>query len=367
MPFNPALAGLALRWLGETSAAAALTLLAWSLAQTGATYLLLASTYRALGMERGAIRWGLALLCLLPLFVQQEAVDFRFWEGGSAALLAALNLRLLVHFDRRPALDAKAMIGVATLSAITFFICPPAGLASSLCWVVFAFRTLPLQRVAPFGAFMAVATGAILLPWAMRNVDVLGEFVPIRSNFGLELALANHPAAVYGATPERIFAARLATVHPAASPAARADVREHGEVAYSRKLGGAAADWIRAHPADFVRLWFRHLREFFLPSAWQMHFSGWNGHRAIRATGVSIVQALGLIGLALALYRRTPAYGYVALYIGALALPFAAFQPTARYTWLIWGLLAYPAVALLFALGGQVRVRLMRSAATQPH
>ncbi|UZK66437.1 hypothetical protein [Sphingomonas sp. M1-B02] len=348
LPISAAIAALPI-WLFGIGSASAILLLGWSLLQTAAAYLLLHRLFQRLDSDARVTRWGLALLCLAPPFVPQEVLDFRFWEGAGALCLGAVNLLLILRYEEDGRFGWRRMLLAAALSAFTFFYCPPVGLAVDTCWAWFALRRLPFAQWTRFAALAAAALALLLVPWAARNAQMLGEPVLVRSNFGLEFALANHPAAVSGTAQEHIFANRLLEIHPyqklgKGQQALRA---AGGEVAYFRMLGAQTLRWVADHLADFVRLSLRHLREFFFPRAWQMYFSGWEGMRDARAWTISLVNLFGLIGLAIGLYRRRRGYMLLALYVATIALPYALFQPMPRYIYLVYGVLAFLAVEAL--------------------
>ncbi|UYY58676.1 hypothetical protein [Sphingomonas sp. S2-65] len=348
LPASSAIAALPI-WLFGVGRTAAVALLVWSLAQTAAAYLLLQALFRRLGSDPLVARWGLALLCLAPPFVPQEVLDFRFWEGAGAVCLAAANLLLILRYQEAGGFGWRRMLFVSGLCALTFFYCPPVGLAVDACWGWFALTRLPFRHAARFAVLAAIALALVLTPWAIRNAQVMGAPVLIRSNFGLEFALANHPGAVSGANPERVFAQRLDEIHPY-DPHGRGQAALRaagGEVAYFRELGTRTWHWVASHPVAFARLTLRHLREFFFPRAWQMYFTGWEGLRDARALTISLVNLLGLIGLAIGLYRRRPGYPLLAIYVGVVALPYALLQPMSRYIYLVYGLLGYLAVEAL--------------------
>ncbi|MBO9624682.1 MAG: hypothetical protein J7500_18395 [Sphingomonas sp.] len=351
LPASPAIAGFWMWLFGPGTSAANIALLGWCLAQVVAAWLLLRALFRALDADPRVTRWGMALLCLAPAFAPQEAIDFRYWEGASALALAALNLLLIVRHDAGRPFGWRALGSAAALWALTFFICPPAGLATAACWAVFALRRLPPSRRLAFGAASALAAALLLAPWALRNQRVLGAPVLLRSNFGLEFAIANHPAAISGHRPEYVFASRLAAIHPygKASPGQAALRAAGGEVAYSRALGAETWRWAAANPWDFARLSLRHLREFFFPRPWQMYFTGWEGMRAARAYTIALVNLLGLIGLAIGLWQRRRGYWVLAVYLAVLALPYALLQPMSRYIYLAYGVLAFLAIEAVLA------------------
>jgi hypothetical protein len=285
------------------------------------------------------------------VFAPQETVDFRWWEGAASVCLGCLNLLLILRYQKHDAPRLRDLALAAALWAVTAFVNPVTGLAAAACWAVFALRRLPFARAAQFAAMAAGGFALLVTPWALRNAQVLGAPVLLRSNFGLELALGNYPGAVSGATPAETFEQRLKAIHPYHSAAARAEiVRMGGEVAYSKALGAQAEHWIVAHPAQFVLLSLRHLGELFFPQSWQMYFNGWDQMRAPRAIVMSMIDLLGLLGLAMGLYARRPGYAMLTLFITLSALPYAIVQPVPRYTFLIYGLLAFLAAELLVRL-----------------
>ncbi len=351
-PLNPLVAGGVMWLFGPGSAAANLALLGWSLAQCFAGYLLVRLLFLRLGADPLAVRWGTAFLFLVPPFVQQEVIDFRYWEGGSAMALTALNLLMLLRLDRERTAGLRFMAAIALVWALTLFVSPPAGLALGACWAVVACRRLPFAQAARLAALTAVALALLVGPWTIRNATVLGDPIVLRSNAGLELALANHPAALSGERPEQVFYDRLNAIHPAANAAAMRRVAESGEAAYARALGEQTWRWLRANPAAFVTLWTRHVGEYLFPRPWQMYFTGWPEWREARAFTISLVQLLGLIGLAAALAGRRHGYWTIAAYVALTVLPYGLFQPTVRYIFPLYALLALLAAE---AVAGAIR------------
>lgn len=239
-------------------------------------------------------------------FVPQETIDFRYWEGASALCLATVNMLMIARLDATAQASRRMIATIAGLSAVTFFVCPPVGLAVDCCWAVAALRRLPFRQSIAIALASAMTLALVVAPWAVRNQAALGAPVLLRSNAGIELAIANYPGALSERPdPAHAFAARLNAVHPAANPALRPLIaRRGGEVAYADALGALTWRWIAAHPGDTTRLWLRHLHRFFFPEPWQFYFSGWEGMRIERAATISIVMLFGLIGLAAALIEH---------------------------------------------------------------
>lgn len=367
LPVMPAIAGGMLALFGAGSVAGNLALLGWSLAQTLCAWLLLHRLFATCGASPAVLRRGMILLCLVPVFASHETVDFRWWEGAASVCLLCLNLLLLLDLEARRPVTPRRIAAIAGLSAVTFFVSPPVGLAAGACWAVFALRNLPLRQAMLLATAAAGALALLIAPWAIRNQQAIGAPILLRSNFGLELALANHPAAIAPASPGKTFAERLLAIHPYHSPAARAAVRTEGEIAYAARLGRETRGWIADHPAAFAQLYLRHLGEFFFPRSWQMYFTDTEDLPGIRALVVSIVNLLGLIGLALGLRARRRGYWAIALCVAVIALPYGLVQPIPRYTWLVYGLLAFPAVeAIARGWAALLSLRGGRGTATRP-
>ena len=124
-------------------------------------------------------------------------------------------------------------------------------------------------RVLGAGLVMAGVCALVLAPWTVRNYSVLGGLVPLRSNFGLELALGNHPGAngkTYDTSPADpdCFLYRH---HPFADRGERARLDRVGELSYMREQGQAARRWIADHPGRFAALTLERFRLFWFPPA----------------------------------------------------------------------------------------------------
>ncbi|CAN5152147.1 hypothetical protein BH10PSE12_BH10PSE12_17470 [soil metagenome] len=356
------IAGSVYRLFGADSLTANLVLAGWALVQTFAAFLLLRSLFVAMRLDRDAVCGGLILLCWFPVLIAQEAIDFCVWEAGMAVCLAAINLLCLVRLaDAATIVTWRHLAAIALLAAATAFVSPPAGLAVDCCWAIFAFRQLSWPRIAGFAALSAAALALLFVPWMLRNLAVLGDVVWIRSNFGLEFAIANHPAAVSGLSPNEVLQARMAQIHPFHNPPALAAMRAAGgEVAYAKALGRATWAWAANTPIAFIRLTLRHYRQFYVPDTWQLMLTNWHDLIGLRAIVMQIVGVSGLIALMLGLVRRRRHYGILATYIAVAGLPYALVQPIPRYSYLVYGLLAFLAVSLFVELAERLRAQILR-------
>jgi len=84
-----------------------------------------------------------------------------------------------------------------------------------------------------------------LMPWTIRNYKEMGAFVPIKSNFGLELWLGNNPAVEHDWSP---------ALHPWASPEGLLPLLQNGEIRYNRMKQAEAVSFILQNPGTFLRL-----------------------------------------------------------------------------------------------------------------
>lgn len=334
VPLVPA----ALLWLfGPQSYAADVALQIWSLLQVGLVFLLAAYLFRLMGVGRAAILLALLLLSAVPVYFEQEMLDFRWWEGAAVTCLGLSSLILIVRMEGRADIGTTPLLGVAALLGITAFVSPPVALGSGACWAYFALRRLNWAQRGTLMVGTAAVMAVLITPWAIRNQEVMGSPVLLRSNAGLELALANHPDALSDRPAREIFVTRFKAIHPYNNMSVGKAIRDAGgEVVYFRKLGAEAAQWIRAHPGEFLQLTWRHATQFFAPQAWQLSFGTWEENRSLRAGWIGLVNILGLIALGCGLWQRRRYFAYLALYIGGVALPYMVVQPVPRYTYLVY-------------------------------
>lgn len=342
LPVSPLIAGSAYRLLGVNSEAAEIFLACWAIALAIGTYLLLYRAFTRLDVSKYARLGALAVGCVAPVYIGQEAVDFRSWEGGLAVLLSALILDRLLTLDRNSPPNMHTIVLMALLNALLFFVNPALGLGAYACSAIFCLRVLPPRRLATAVVTATAALALFLGPWVVRNAASVGAPILLRSNAGLELALAIHPHALDAGDRRGIFLARLRAIHPAQSDTAyRSMLATGGEVAYSRMLGEQTKRWIEKHPTDTVLLASLHLRQTFAPERWQFGIFGSSLLIGLRAEIASIVGLLGLTGIGLGLYRHRPAWAYPAMLVLAPALLVSLFQPVPRYTYLFYPLLLF--------------------------
>jgi len=351
LPTTPLFAGITYALLGVRTPLAESALTFWSVALVLGSFLIFMRTFGRLGTPRSALLAALTLLATVPVYLGQEAVDFRVWEGGLAVFLASVFAYLVVQTDQLQVIAVRRIILISAAAAALFFVSPPMGVGAIMCCLILAWRRYNPQQWLVGGLAGLLILATLITPWSLRNQRELGYPILLRSNAGLELALANHDAAVRGTDPLSTFESRLREIHPAESRVAYDTmVRTGGEVTYSRLLGKHASGWIKANLADFARLSVRHWAEFYMPRPWQFRVSGSNNFPEFRSAWASAVGLLGLVGAIVAVVSRKRAWTYLAILVlvpGVLIMP---FQPVPRYTYLNYAILTFFALDLLWRL-----------------
>jgi hypothetical protein len=131
----------------------------------------------------------------------------------------------------------------------------------ALLWLVWG-RMGPKRLTLPALAFFTAVVCCV--PWTIRNFAVFHHFVPLRSNFGLELWRYNHGD---GNQP----------LHPNTPGVEHEAFSSLGEYAYTHEKQREALVWIDAHPSAFVRSTARRAMRFWFDFAYARVFvqQGW--------------------------------------------------------------------------------------------
>ena len=182
------------------------------------------------------------------------------------------------------------------------------------------------------GLVAALVFTVCLGSWTWRNWEVFHRFVPTRGNFGAELYLGNGP----GAT-----GLLMEYDHPIQAPDQLRLYTRMGEIAYSKMRAAQAMAVIHADRALFLRNTLRRIFFFWggvphpaSPTPWVEY---------ARNLNFVFASVCGLMGLALALWRRMPAAGLFAWAFLLLPLVYYAVAAHARFR--------HPLEPLLVVLG----------------
>jgi 4-amino-4-deoxy-L-arabinose transferase-like glycosyltransferase len=159
---------------------------------------------------------------------------------------------------------------------------------------------------------------ACIAPWTLRNWQAFHAFIPMRGNFGAELYMGDGP----GST-----GLLMTFDHPHVAPDQLKLYAALGEVRYVALRGALARNFIDAHPAHFAKIVAKRIYFFWasVPSD-----DPWPTETA-RILNFAFISLSGLFGLALALYRRTPAASLFAWAFLLLPLTYYLVTVHARF------------------------------------
>jgi hypothetical protein len=138
----------------------------------------------------------------------------------------------------------------------------------------------------------------VIAPWIYRNWVAFHAFVPMRSNFGAELYEA--------ADPLNQGFPNVATLPLAEAAPQFQRYQRLGELAYSRQQGQRAMVLIHAHPALFLRHAVLRVYFFWISVPHPADTTAALAGELLRRLDYAFLSLAGLLGLALALYRRIP-------------------------------------------------------------
>jgi 4-amino-4-deoxy-L-arabinose transferase-like glycosyltransferase len=240
-PLYPFLIAGVFRWFGIYSPASAFILLGINSSFSALTCIPIVRIAKRCFSERVAL-WSGWLWAVLPpvMFWCTRWV----WETSLAALLLAVIFAFALVLEEkdgwRPWLWLGLLWGVSALtntSLLAFL--PASGLWS---W----YRRYKLGKDSLGGVVLAsVVFAACLAPWLVRNHEVLGKSVFIRSNFGAELRLGNGPGA---------DGTWMQFLHPSQNIVQMQRYRELGELAYVEERKQEAMAFIREDEARFAKI-----------------------------------------------------------------------------------------------------------------
>jgi hypothetical protein len=342
-PIMPFLAGTLIRLMGNHERATQLLLLAFSLSQVAAAYLIgFAICKRRFGTATAIL--GLLVLAI-PVFPMAETTLFRYWDGAAAAILAGL-LFLIVDADRP--LTHRRTLSAGLLLGVLIFLNQIIGLgvvaAVTVALIRRQFRSLFL-----LACVTTVTVAAFVGPWAFRNERELGRAIPFRSNLNLELSMGFYQGAIKPTDPRREFAARIADVHPLMSRTSQMRIRQIGEVRFFDELGQTTRAWIADHPGEALRLALRHWVSFFAPSLWSFDR---DDYRSIQRLGSIVLPAIMLLGLLSTILNagRFRLARMTLTFTMCCSILYVISQPVPRYSYPVYVQLVFWAVVLIMSL-----------------
>ena len=194
-----------------------------------------AALIAAIGARLGSARAGRAaawLFAIWPAFIMSTP----FAQKESLVLLEVLGLALILlrmERGRLPAWWEGAAFG--GLWACLMLTQPGLAVLPALLGL-FLLPAVGWRALFRLGLVAAPVTLLLMLPWWVRNYQLLGSFVPLTTTSGIGLWIGNNPDATGGWVPMP------------------ASYQGMPEVEMSRRAGREAMQWIGAHPLDFIKL-----------------------------------------------------------------------------------------------------------------
>lgn len=321
-PLYPGLLAVLFRLFGGVTAEAGLALFLLQGLASAATVLWIDRIGALLG-ARAAGRVGAWLWALHPIAAWYAV--HKVWDTSLVSAGTALCLWWTLRAGRAPSAARAGRLGLA-FGTLLLLNPAPASFAPALA-LYLAPRPFGAETVRRLAAFIG-ATLAVLAPWSLRNLAVLGS-PGLRSNLGVELFVGNNDLARGWHVTE---------VHPGWAPVETERLRALGEVAYARDAGARAKAWIVAHPRRFAWLVAQKARIFWLgevPTNDPREFDGvkaaddpksWVRFVIHCATGIA-----GVLGLLLIARGRAEGALVRALALGLFPLVYYVTHALERY------------------------------------
>jgi hypothetical protein len=164
-----------------------------------------------------------------------------FWETCLSTLLLVGMIALALRVVQRPRGLLWTVMGAYSGLAV---VVNPALLPALLA--VLGWAAWQIRKIFPYSPLLGLlALLLVFAPWPIRNARVLHAFIPLRSTVGFELWMGNRAGAT-GFLDESqfpLFNQREYQLYVA-----------QGEVAYMGEKSALAKLYVRAHPAEFLRL-----------------------------------------------------------------------------------------------------------------
>jgi hypothetical protein len=244
-PGYPILIAAVFRVFGSDTSASAITIILLQILVALVTIALMVRLGRRQLDEPTALLAGAFWAVSIPL-LWMPAI---FWETSLSACALPAIILLALRCRRQPTIASYLLLGVS--SAIAALINPALlpSLLAILAWA--AWQTRRVARMAPLAGLLALLL--LYSPWPIRNECRFHAFIPLRSTAGFELWMGNRPGAT-GFLDESLF--------PRYNQTELNSYIARGEVAYMRDKSDEALQYIRSHPAIFLRLTLRRIFRF---------------------------------------------------------------------------------------------------------
>jgi hypothetical protein len=274
---------------------------------------------RAFGKKTGAAAaWFWVVLpnaIYFPVVWVWDTALAAFWM----ALLVAVTLKLRGSSRMRDWLCYGALWAVGGLINPSLL----AVLPFLAIWAIWPLRR-DLTQATKLAVASALLFAAMIAPWSVRNYVVFHHFVPLRSNFGLELWLGNNPDVTDTCS---------CSLHPTTDESEAAKYAQMTEIPYMEQKQSEALAFMRTHPVDTLRFTFRRFEDTWL-GVWDAPADVWrSSHASIRALVVfnCSFSLLALCGVLAAFRSQNDAATPLGAVLMAFPAVFYLTHPSSRY------------------------------------
>jgi hypothetical protein len=180
------------------------------------------------------------------------------WDQSLAALVLALIVDVTLRL--RESMSPLHWSGYGLLWGFAALVNPAVCglLPFALAWLIFQRWRAGVFSPALYGR-VALLFVLSVLPWTIRNYYVADGWVFVKSNFGLELWIGNHPASYQK------------ELHPMFSFPERFRLIMEGEARYGKGKQRLAVAYIKEHPGEFLKKSWGRILE-----TWSAREDSWN-------------------------------------------------------------------------------------------
>lgn len=337
-PGYPLLVAGVFRVFGTYTAASAVFIMLMQIAVSVVTGWLMMRLAEALFGARAAVITGVFWAVWPPLLW----VPTIFWETSLSLCFLVCVLLFALHLRRGAGTSLWAGSGVfCGIAALINMALLLTSVAVFLWLAFYTWRERRAQLLLAAGLFLTMYS-----PWPIRNAHVFHAFVPLRTTIGLELWMGNHEGAS-GYLEESMF--------PMYNRHEMDTYLRDGELAYNQKKTAQAHDYMRQHPATFVKLSALRFVRFWTGT-------GTRNGPSIYGFGATLTTLGGFSGLYL-LYRKRR-YELAVLFSAPLLLfplPYYITHAEFRYRLVLEPLLT---VLSGYALAAMLRAKQIQARAT---
>lgn len=253
-PAYPYFVALVFRFLGPlTTASIIFIFAAQSLCSALTVIPILGIARYSVGRRAGM--WAAWSWAVFPWFSKWSVTWL--WDTSASALLLALLC--WYAFTLRDAPSRKWWVGFGLLWGVALLVNPSLGgfLPISLSWCAYELYRCQNTWLKPV-VLSSLACLIVISPWLVRNRVVFGQWVFIRSNFGLEFATGNfHTSNGRG----------WGLDYPSGNQKEFQKYWQMGEMAYFKSREKKALQFVSAYPGEFLELTAKRVPYFWDGSA----------------------------------------------------------------------------------------------------